>query len=270
MSPVPVVGPQRPDVPAALMVGRVELRAEPSVQQDLAEALRQERTLYAWAAHQPQARALRGRAPVYVAVLPTSGERVVVRHAWHGGLLAPITGDRFRRPTRAPREYHLSRALREAGVPTTALVGYAVYPAGPGFVRVDVVSRYLPEAVDLATILSGHAPGFPITSVLEATADLLATLARHGIVHPDLNGKNILICPRGDGGCHALVIDVDVIAWDPSRPMQLTLERNVRRLTRSLRKAQRRGESTLSAAALADFATRVHAIADCPATPSPA
>ena len=78
---------------------------------------------------------------------------------------------------------------------------------------------------------------------------IVATLARHGIVHPDLNGKNILICPRGDGGCHALVIDVDVIAWDASRPMQLTLERNVRRLARSLRKAQRRGESTLSAAA---------------------
>jgi 3-deoxy-D-manno-octulosonic acid kinase len=255
-------------VPAALLVGDVELRAEPSVQQGLVQALRTSGTLYDWAAGQPQARALRGRAPVYVAALAPGGEQVVIRHAWHGGLLAPLTRDRFRRPTRAPREYQLSGALRRAGVPTTAIVGFACYPAGPGFARVDVVSRYLPDAVDLAAVLAGHAPDMDIGLALEATAELLATLARHGIVHPDLNGKNILLRPIAGGSGDALVIDVDAMSWDPSRPMRLTMARNVARLTRSLRKAQRNGESSLSEAALTAFAARVLTAGDAPPTGS--
>jgi 3-deoxy-D-manno-octulosonic acid kinase len=250
-------------------VGAVELRAAPDVQHGLIEALRQSGTLYAWAAGQPQRRALRGRAPVYVATLPLSGDQVAVRHAWHGGLLAPLTGDRFRRPTRAPREYQLSHALRAAGVPTTDIVGFACYPAGPGLARVDVVSRYLPDAVDLGEVLSGRPPAMPMETALEATTRLLTTLARHGIVHPDLNAKNILVRPLATDGVDALMIDVDVIAWDPSRAPRETMARNVARLTRSLRKARRQGASALSEAALAAFATRAHAAADPIAMASP-
>src|SRR5688572_8126297 len=64
----------------------------------LAAIVAQHGTLYAWARGQPQPRALSGRAPVYVATIPDhSHTTIVVRHSWHGGLLAPITGDRFRR-----------------------------------------------------------------------------------------------------------------------------------------------------------------------------
>src|SRR5512132_1118280 len=62
-------------------------------------------TLHEWAARQPGARALVGRDTVYAVELPATtadggpGTRVVVRHARHGGLLAPLTGDRFLAPT---------------------------------------------------------------------------------------------------------------------------------------------------------------------------
>ena len=250
------------------LVGAAELRAAPDVAQDLMEVLRQNTTLYAWAERQPQRRALRGRAPVYVAALPLTGAQVAVRHAWHGGLLAPLTGDRFRRPTRAPREYQLSHALRAAGIPTTDIVGYACYPAGPGLARVDVVSRYLPDAVDLGEVLSGQATGVAIEATLDATIALLSVLARHGVVHPDLNAKNILVRPLATDGVDALMIDVDVIDWDAARAPRDTMTRNVARLTRSLRKVRRQGTSTLTEAALEAFTARAREAAETAVGPT--
>ncbi|MDQ8163891.1 MAG: hypothetical protein P3C10_15040, partial [Gemmatimonadota bacterium] len=107
------------------LIGRADITALPSVLDDLEAILRHCDTLYDWAAGQPQPRAMRGRAPVYVATLPSSAIPVVVRHAWHGGLLAPLTADRFRRPTRAPEELAQSAALRAAGIPTTEVLGFA-------------------------------------------------------------------------------------------------------------------------------------------------
>jgi 3-deoxy-D-manno-octulosonic acid kinase len=48
---------------------------------------------------------------------------VVVRHAWHGGLLAPLTRDLFAPPTRAPHELRVALRLADAGVPTPEVVG---------------------------------------------------------------------------------------------------------------------------------------------------
>ncbi|MCU0648826.1 MAG: hypothetical protein MUF00_12565, partial [Gemmatimonadaceae bacterium] len=52
-------------------------------------------TLYDWAAAHPLRDARLGRAPAYV--VPVSATITgVVRHAWHGGVLAPLTRDRWR------------------------------------------------------------------------------------------------------------------------------------------------------------------------------
>src|SRR6187397_349615 len=77
-----------------------DVTAHAALLDELASLVETHGTLYDWAAQQPQPRALKGRAPVYVASLPSQRETVVVRHAWHGGLLAPVTGDRFWRPSR--------------------------------------------------------------------------------------------------------------------------------------------------------------------------
>ena len=63
-----------------------------------AEAVRRAvgaRSLYDYAATHPNRRELRGRGVAYAVPLPDGETRVVVRHSRHGGLLAPVTGDRF-------------------------------------------------------------------------------------------------------------------------------------------------------------------------------
>ncbi len=209
----------------------------------LAAAIATHGTLYDWASLQPQPRALRGRAPVFVATLPGTAETVVVRHGWHGGLLAPVTGDRFRHPTRAPREFAHSLALRSAGIPTTTVLGFARYHAGFGTCRVDVVSRFVPDAFDLGMIAAALVPQIPLAAALEATLHLLQRLALAGVVHPDLNVKNVLLAPESSpspaGALRALVIDVDVVQWQPQAQPHAIMERNVTRLVRSIRKWRR-------------------------------
>ena len=242
-------------LPEGVTVGTSDVTAVADVRDDLVTLVREYGTLYEWAERQPQPRALRGRAPVYVAPLPSSGVQVVVRHAWHGGLLAPLTGDRFRRPTRAPIEMQQSAALRAAGIPTTDVVGFARYAAGAGLARVDVVTRYVEHTADLGMVLAGLSAEMDCEPALTATQHLLLQLARHGVVHPDLNVKNILLraCTDQDSmpspmpfcamtnsstpaRLEALVIDVDVIDWVPVRAARETMERNVSRLVRSLQK----------------------------------
>jgi RIO-like serine/threonine protein kinase len=170
-------------------------------------------TLHAWAAQQPQARALRGRGTSYAVAL--DGEPVVVRHSRHGGLLAPLTRDLFLAPTRAPHELEVSIRLRHAGVPTPEIVAYAIYGAAPGLARADVVTREI----------AGHA----LDSVAAAEA-LLVGLTRAGAVHPDLNAHNVLVA-----GKTAFVLDVDRVYFLPPDD-QRVIERNRARLMRSARK----------------------------------
>ena len=194
-------------------------------------------TLYSWARSFQQPRALRGRAPVYVATLPSlSDTTVAVRHAWHGGLLAAFTRDVYRRPSRAPVELQISHSLREVGISTPELVAYALYSVGPGLVRVDVASRYIPESYDFAAVLADHTPSISRVEAFRAIEVLLAQLARSGFVHPDLNVKNILLC-RDAGAVTATVLDVDVMQRVPVRDAAKVRVRNLQRLERSLRKA---------------------------------
>ncbi len=228
----------------------------------LADLVAEHGTLYAWAATQPQPRALRGRAPVYVAELPERLETVVVRHAWHGGLLAPVTGDRFRRPSRAPVELNQSARLLDIGIPTTTVLGFARYDAGPGLCRVDVVTRFVPDAFDLGQVVAGLVPGLSATEALNATQLLLERLAHGRVVHPDLNVKNVLLT-RSTTGVSAMVIDVDVVSITPDASFADTMQRNVQRLGRSLRKWRTQFGCDLSerdiARFLADATSRANA-----------
>lgn len=192
-------------------------------------------TLYDYAAHHPRARALSGRATAWAVPLPDAVTHVVVRHGWHGGMLRHVTRDRFLPPTRAPHELRVSLALRERGVPTPEIVAYVVYPAGPLLRRSDVASREIPRARDLALTLLGP-PARPVKqAALEATATLLAQLARAGARHADLNLKNVLLEPAADGAFTAWVLDVDRVGFMGPGDARLPAL-NQARLARSARK----------------------------------
>jgi 3-deoxy-D-manno-octulosonic acid kinase len=259
---------------ATRQVGAVEVVAVAPLADALAAQVARHGSLHAWAGTVPQRRALRGRAPVHVAPLPGTDAVVVVRHAWHGGLLAPLTRDRFLRPSRAPHELRQSAALRAAGIPSTEVLGYARTALPLWRCTVDVVSRFEPASRDLGAVLAGAgdgaaageggldaeaalAPTFTTDEALAATGQLLRQLTVAGVVHPDLNVKNVLLRRDAAGGCEALMIDVDVVRWTPHRRPQRVLAANLGRLARSMRRQRERHGGGLSAAATAAFVQAV-------------
>ena len=209
---------------------------------DVADAVRHavgDGSLYGYAAAHPARRELRGRGIAYAVPLPDGVTRVVIRHSRHGGLLAPLTGDRFVAPTRAPRELRTALRLAGAGVETPQVIAYAIYPTGL-FRRSDVATREVTGGTDLAALLAvPHAPG-DMRAILDATAALLRALEKAGARHPDLNLANVLIVERPDGTRQALVLDVDRVVFGRAGDRSIG-EANVRRLVRSAHKRRAAG-----------------------------
>jgi tRNA A-37 threonylcarbamoyl transferase component Bud32 len=202
-------------------------------------------TLYGYASAHEERRAMQGRAPVYAVPLPRTGTRVVVRHAWHGGLLAPLTRDLFAPPTRAPHELRTALRLADAGVPTPDVVGFATYQAPFGLRRADVLTREVPDALDLAAALMAADDDQAKSAALAAAGTLLGALADAEARHPDLNIKNVLLAPTA--GLHAAaayVLDVDriVIGSDRAR----VAAANLARLERSIAKWRAAGRIEVS------------------------
>ncbi len=152
----------------------------------------------------------------------------------HGGMLAPLTGDRFLSPTRAPHELNVACWLRSVGVRTPEVAAYAIYPAGPLLRRSDVATVEIPEARDLGEYC--QVGGSELDAALELTRELVESLSRAGAHHPDLNVKNVLI-GKDDGREVAWVLDVDRIRRTGPREARSA---NVRRLVRSLSRRRAR------------------------------
>lgn len=205
-------------------------------------------TLYDFARTQPDARSFQGRAPAYAVNLGDCGS-VVVRHAMRGGLLGKTGTDLFLPPTRGLRELVNSLRLRLAGVPTPEVVAIVSYRAGAVLRRSDVATREITESHDLAVVLKEMTDPSDRDSCLRATGRVLASLARAGAHHPDLNARNVLIAWDGDEGAKAHVLDVDRIRFHvPGDPM---VERaNLERLERSLAKLKGLGLLSITDAEL--------------------
>lgn len=228
------------------------------IHQRMADAVRDAAgsgTLYDWAAAHPDRRELRGRRPAYAVPLGATGQRVVVRRSAHGGALAPLLGEYFVAPTRAPRELLTSLLLSHAGVPTPPLVGYLRYRAAPLVRRVDVVSILLPGE-DLGEALSRARAPHERAALVPPVAVLLGALTEAGAWHPDLNVKNILLVPDDAGALHPAVLDVDRVTFvSPADPN--LRDANYRRLVRSNAKWRRTRGAGFDDAELEEIRTRL-------------
>ena len=232
-----MIGLRRPVVPEGYESLTARGGATVVAREDLVPALREvmaEGSLYEYAARHPRARTMAGRGTVYAVPLPGVAEGIVVRRSRRGGMLAPITGDRFVVATRAATELRVALRLAGEGVATPEVLAYAIYPAGPFLRRSDVATREIPRGRDLATALL-NATDETKPPMLAATASLLADLTRIGARHPDLNLKNILLAPSGGDAPAAYVLDVDRITFG-SRGSATVAEANLARLGRSARK----------------------------------
>jgi len=217
-------------------------------------------TLYEYAAQHEEARSLAGRGIAYALPFP-NGERVVVRHNRHGGLLASLTGDRFLPPTRAPRELAAALRLAREHVPTPEILAYAVYRAGPLFRRSDVVTREVRNGRDLAQLLTEGGDGERRVA-LEAAAELIGLLSAVGARHHDLNVKNILLANDGGraGRLLAFVLDVDRVEFGRGGDSRIT-ELNLARFARSARKWRELYGARIDDVELARLAATVRRVA---------
>lgn len=222
--------PSLPDGYERVRIGGTEAVALAEVIVELSEILARE-TLHSYAARQPGVRTLQGRAPLHIVRLRGGGHTVAVRHSRHGGVFAPITGDRFLPPTRAPYELAMSVRLAELGIPTPTVVAYVTYAAVPLMRRSDVATRAIAESADLAAVLSGASRLVARDAAVRAASTLLATMARAGVHHPDLNLKNILVASDADRVATAFLLDVDRVRIDSARARAASA--NAARLTRS-------------------------------------
>jgi hypothetical protein len=202
-------------------------------------------TLWSWAAAQTSGTLMEGRGTVFSVPAPTPGpegrERWVVRHYYRGGLVAaPLLGDRYLAVGRARpvRELFAAHNARARGIATPAVVAGAVYSAGIWY-RADLVTEQIPEAADLAEVLfGGNASSIDLEDALLATAALVRNLEQRGILHPDLNAKNVVLA-RVQGKVVAHLVDLDgCCARAPGVPAPAYVMR--RRLERSLGKFERR------------------------------
>ncbi len=201
-------------------------------------------TLHAWAAVQPGAQPMQGRDTAWGTRLP-NGPEVVVRHSRHGGLLAPLTRDLFLAPTRAPHELEVALRLRAAGVPTPEVLAYAVYTVTGPLCRADVVTARV-HGVALPAAWASAVDPAQRHAIADAVGALLASLRDAGAHHPDLNARNVLVAPTGDG-LTAWVLDVDRVHF--GRSSSDAAAHNAVRLAHSLAQLREDGTIDLDAAA---------------------
>jgi Lipopolysaccharide kinase (Kdo/WaaP) family len=240
--PNPTTGPALPAGYERLHVGRADAVAVRALLETLRRVLA-DGTLYDFAKYAPTRARLAGRQPAFAVPLPApESGRMVVRHNRHGGAMAGVTRDLFVLPTRAPAEFAIARRLADAGIPTPEVLAYVVYGAATLLGRSDVATREVAPGRDLAAILA-TADAADRTHALDAAAALVAALSRAGARHHDLNAKNVLIA--GDSaGPTAYVLDVDRITFGGSPAA--TLDLNLARLARSLRKWRQRFGASIS------------------------
>jgi 3-deoxy-D-manno-octulosonic acid kinase len=230
--------------------------ALPSALKPVRAAVAAAGSLHAWAAARPGRHAFKGRGTAW-GVSAHDGDWVV-RHYRRGGAVARLLGDAYIHvgEPRPFRELRASAAARSRGVASPEVVAVVVYPAGVLY-RADIATRLVPDSADLAEVTLGDArPDEPARAAAwRAAGRLMRAAFEAGVLHADLNLRNILIARGGTdaGDPTALLIDLDraTVAEGPaSGPARA---RMIRRLHRSRRKIEAATGRRAGAAELAAF-----------------
>ena len=196
----------------------------------------------------PQSTRFSGRLPVVAAPVAGVGT-LVVRPCAHGGLWGRLTGDLYLGPDRALREIQASQRLARFKVHTPRIEAVIFYPASLGN-RIEVVTSLVPESQDLVQHLARRPGTAERARLFSAVRKLLDQLQRHGIRHPDLNARNILLAHAPTRGFTAWLLDVDGVCFGEPGSHRVD-QANRHRLLRSLWKRARLGDLGWSEAEVA-------------------
>ena len=185
----------------------------------------------------PCEQAVMGRVPHPVVDLGEGRGRVVVRKCWHGGAFGRVMGRAFVGASRALKELAVAAAARENGAPVPEVVGVVAEPWKWGLKHLFVLSKVIPNAVDLRGWLESDSRPSPSQrqAVSRAVAKAVAVCHQAGLYHADLHVRNVLIEAPDGPEPQAYLIDLDkASAHKRLAPLQRLL--NLARLNRSIEK----------------------------------
>lgn len=150
-----------------------------------------------------------------------------MRRAARGGALGRLLGGLYAGAGRPLRELRASAAARRAGVGVPEPVAVRSTRVRGPFRRFTIVSREVPDAADLLSLVPGLSPARKRALTLRV-ADEMRRLHDAGVYHGDLTMKNILT-----SGEDVFIIDLDkaVLAGAPDDRRAV---RNLSRLNRSV------------------------------------
>lgn len=235
----------------ALQVDGVDCRCRPALADELARVYAQGRWVFEEIQRQPGVRFFQGRRPVVVGRI--GGVPAVVKRLHHGGLLAPLTGDRFLTPKRALINLSAVDALNARGL-TTPDVLFAAWRRRGAVVRMELGFELVEGGEDAAAVVFGgrtHSV-IDVEGVIEEVGRTVAALHRAGVYHRDLNLRNFLVTPPGK----VMILDVDKARVGTRPPGLLARHRNLRRLEGSMRKL---GHGLVPPARLEELIARLRA-----------
>jgi 3-deoxy-D-manno-octulosonic acid kinase len=192
------------------------------------------------AKHRETASYLRGRT-IHPSIPLKGGERMVLRHYSHGGLLRFFTRDLYLIGSRSFQELALTEEIRSSGIGTVQPVGAMHRCFLTPFYRAYLMSLEIPGAKDMVHYLQDIGPqpaGETLVAkrkIIRSAGSLLRKFHQAGFFHADLQLKNLLVT---DG--KVLIIDLDRSYRKPSLSAQERVK-NLLRLNRSADKWKRYG-----------------------------
>ncbi len=183
------------------------------------------------------------------------GPGLVVRQYAHGGALGPLRGALFLGAGRMRREFETAMLARHRAVPTARPMALRVERVLGPLVCGHLVTEELAGAENLLEALrraeaTGPPPEPARRRLAAAVGRAIARMHRAGIVHADLNLKNLLVRSAFDRP------EVFIVDFDKARLVRHVSAReqraNLERLDRSVRKwpASRRVVGALDRAAV--------------------
>jgi 3-deoxy-D-manno-octulosonic acid kinase len=185
--------------------------------------------------HGQASRHLGGRAP-HPSIPIKKGERMVLRHYSHGGLLRFMSKDLYLFGSRSFQELALTEEIRSMGIPTVQPIGAIQRRVPPFFYQAYLLTQEIPDAKDGIQYLReirprSDAQNLSIKRKLIRDAGLLIRRFHEaGFFHGDLQLRNLLIADD-----HLFLIDFDR-AYRRRRLSRRERLENLLRLNRSVDK----------------------------------
>lgn len=116
------------------------------------------------------------------------------------------------RPTQAAKEWEVSRALEERGIPTCRVLAVAERKPGLLYQEAFLISRELPDTIPVRDYLEERrwedVDPRERRRLIDEMASLTARMVRSGIGHDDLHVGNIMIEPDGEPGERLHILDL--------------------------------------------------------------